>query len=92
MTINKFPLEVVCTDGIVFQEDVESVYLRGTEGEFELLPYHYPLVASLGSGNIEIAGKDPVVIRSGVVMFKDNQCTIIAEMDSEFKKILKGWS
>ncbi len=91
MSKNKFPLEIVCTEGIVFQEDVESVYLYGTEGEFELLPYHFPLVASLAPSEINIAGNDPLPIQSGVVMFTDNQCTIMAEMPAGFKKLKKAW-
>ena len=68
----KFPLEIVCAEGVLFQEEVESVYLFGDEGEFELLPFHYPLVASLASSKINIAGYDPVPIQSGVVMFNNN--------------------
>ncbi len=87
----KFPLEVVSTVGIIFQEDVESVYLFGAEGEFELLPYHFPLVASLVSSEIVIQGYDSLPIQSGVVMFRDNQCTVIAEMQTGFKKLKKAW-
>ena len=91
MSKSKFPLEVVSTNGIIFQEDVESVYLFGTEGEFELLPYHFPLVASLAPSEIKIEGNDPLPIQSGVVMFADNRCTIVAEMQTGFKGLKKAW-
>ena len=91
MSKNKFPLEVVSTEGIVFQDDVESVYLYGTEGEFELLPYHFPIVASLTQSEINIEGNDPLPIQSGVVMFSDNRCTIMAEMPAGFKNFKKAW-
>lgn len=91
MKKNMFPLEVVCTEGILFQEDVESVYLYGAEGEFELLPYHYPLVAALTPGEINIAGKSSLPIKSGIVMFEDNRCTIIAEIDAKSSLQVKGW-
>lgn len=86
-----FLLEVFSLKGLVFSEHVESVYLSGTEGEFELLPYHYPLMASLDQGDIIIKGYDPLPIRLGVVMFRDNQCTIIVEMQTGFKKFKKDW-
>ena len=88
----KFPLEIVCAEGVLFQEEVESVYLFGDEGEFELLPFHYPLVASLASSKINIAGYDPVPIQSGVVMFNNNECTVIVEVPRGGAKIVKVWT
>lgn len=64
---------------LLFDGDVKSVYLRGDEGEFELLPYHYPLMAALPEGVVKIREHDPIPIRSGVVMFNENRCTIICE-------------
>lgn len=90
--INKFPLKVVTTKGIVYQGDVEGVYLFGSEGEFELLPYHYALVASLIRSEIHIAGDEALPIESGVVMFRDNKCTIVAEMQRGYAKPIQKWT
>lgn len=92
MPKNTFELIVMNLRGLIFEEQVESVYLSGTEGEFELLPFHYPLLASLGTGDIRIAGHDSLPIRLGVVMFRDNQCTILAEMQPSYTKLKKEWS
>lgn len=92
MAKNKFPLQVVSTAGIVFQGDVGSVYLRGTDGEFELLPYHAPLLASLAAGEVSIEGNEPLPVRGGVVMFRDNECTIVAEMQKGFNREIKAWT
>ena len=89
---NTFPLEIVSTDGILFEGHVESVYLFGEEGEFELLPFHYPLVASLVRSEINIAGHQPVPIQSGVVLFKDNECKMIVEVSPGSVQIKKRWS
>lgn len=74
-----FRLQVVSLKSLLFDGDVRSVYLRGDEGEFELLPYHYPLMAALPEGKIKIMDHDSIPIRSGVVMFNENRCTIICE-------------
>lgn len=91
MAANKLSLRVVCAAGVVFHEDVESVYLRGTDGEFELLPYHAPMVASLAESDINIAGRNTLPVKGGVVMFRDNACTIVAEMQNGFNQEIKAW-
>jgi len=91
MSKNTFRLTVASLRGVVFQEQVESVYLFGAEGEFELLPYHYPLMASLVPGRIQIAFHESLPIRTGVVMFKENECTIVAEMENSYTQIQEGW-
>lgn len=92
MSKNVFKLEVLSLKGLIFEEDVNSVYLFGVEGEFELLPYHYPLLAAIGESEIQIKGFDPLPVRLGVVMFRDNQCTIIAEMAEGYDKMKKAWN
>ena len=89
---NTFPLEIVSVEGVLFQDEVESVYLFGAEGEFELLPFHYPLVASLVTSEINIAGNEPLPIQSGVVMFNNNECKVIVEVPRGSAKVVKAWS
>lgn len=77
--------------GLAFDEMVESVYLSGDEGEFELLAFHYPLVASIPEGEIRIAGYGAIPILVGVVSFKGNRCRIIAEVAPDFKDYKQLW-
>ena len=63
----------------LFDGEVESVYLFGDEGEYELLPFHYPLLGALPEGEIKVAGHEGIPIRAGVVSFMDNQCSIVIE-------------
>ena len=76
-----FPLQIVSLKGVVFEDHVESVYLSGSEGEFEILPFHRSLLAGLPEGEIKIAHHDSVPIKVGIVMFKDNKCIIVVEAD-----------
>ena len=86
-----FRLLVVSLKGILFDDQVESVYLRGDEGEFELLAFHYPLLASLPESDIQIAHHDPIPIRVGVVMFNQNTCTVVIEEGSHTVVEYKPW-
>ena len=40
-----FNLQVMSAKGLAFDDMIESIYLTGDEGEFELLPFHHPLMA-----------------------------------------------
>ena len=74
-----FRLQIVSLEKMIFDADVKSVYLFGDEGEYELLPFHYSLMGALPAGEIKIEGHESVPIKSGVVLFKDNRCTIVTE-------------
>ena len=77
--MNGFHLRVVSVVRTLFNDQVESVFLLGDEGEFELLAHHYPLMGALTEGEIKIAGHEGIPIKSGVLSFIDNQCSIIIE-------------
>lgn len=74
-----FRLRVMSLIRTLYDGDVEAVYLFGDEGEYELLPFHYPLLGALPEGEIRVSGHESIPIRAGVVSFMDNQCTIIIE-------------
>ena len=52
--MEKLSLEVITPSGKVFGEEVISVTLPGSEGEFGVLPGHASLVSLLSSGVIDI--------------------------------------
>ncbi len=86
-----FRLQVLSMKGLIFEEAVESVYLSGSQGEFELLAFHYPLLAALPQGDIKIAHHENISIQVGVMMFKDNECTILVELDPKCTVMKKAW-
>lgn len=87
----RFKLTVVSLKGLAFDDMVESVYLTGEEGEFELLAYHHPLVAAIPQGEIKISGNDPIPIVVGIVSFRQNKCNIIAQVDPKYKGYKEMW-
>ena len=82
-----FRLQVLSLVRMLYDAQVESVYLAGDEGEFELLPYHYPLLGALPEGEIKIAGQQGIPLRAGVVMFENNKCTIVIEEQSQEEQL-----
>jgi F-type H+-transporting ATPase subunit epsilon len=47
-------LEIVTPDGQIFADDIKTVTLPGSEGEFGVLPHHASLVSLLKAGIIDI--------------------------------------
>ena len=66
-------------EALLYQNEVESAFFTGDKGEFELLPYHYPLLSVLSKGNIILNWKEAVPIKFGIVKFFANDCIVLVE-------------
>ncbi len=84
-----FKLTVMTPDALVYENEVESVFLTGDQGEYELLPYHFPVLGILQPGNIIIDWKESIPIKSGIVRFFANDCIILIEPQPRERKIVK---
>ncbi len=75
--------EIITPSGLIFSDDIVSVTLPGSEGEFGVLPNHASLVSLLSSGVIEIEKEDKkkelVAINWGHVKVDEGKVTILAE-------------
>lgn len=78
-------LEILTPERKLFSGDVYGVQLPGTDGMFEVLEKHAPLVAALRSGRLKIL-KDRTAsntahynIRSGFVEVLNNRVTVLVE-------------
>ena len=76
-------LEIVTPIGQIFANDVKSVTLPWSEGEFGVLPHHASLVTLLQAGVIDIELKDGnhdvVAINWGHVKVDENSVTVLAD-------------
>ena len=88
-------IEIVSPEKTIFTGDVNSVYLPGTDGFFQILNNHAPIVSTLKKGTIKLSGKfeDDVsenlnlegvnkaslAIESGVVEMKSNKLIILVD-------------
>ena len=50
-------LEIVSPEKILLTADVESVIVPGTDGSFQMLDNHAPIVSTLISGTVKISGE-----------------------------------
>ncbi|TDE08836.1 ATP synthase F1 subunit epsilon [Dyadobacter psychrotolerans] len=75
-------LEIITPDKKVFAGEADAVTLPGTEGQFQVLNRHAPLVSTLGKGNVvvDVSGvKQTYVIDGGVVEVLNNRVLVLAE-------------
>ncbi len=91
-------LEIVTPDGQIFANDVKSVTLPGSEGEFGVLPHHASLVSLLKTGVIDIEltdGEHEIVAidwghaevdEEKVTILADGAVAIVGKDDSEIAK------
>ena len=81
--MGKLHLEIVTPQGQIFNDDVSSVVLPGSEGEFGVLPNHAPLISLLKAGIIDIEDKhkkhDVVAINWGYAKIDEGKVVILAD-------------
>ena len=81
--MDKLHLEIVTPDGLIFSNEVKSVVLPGSEGEFGVLPGHASLVSLLSAGLVDIESEDNahdiVAINWGYVKIDEGKAVILAD-------------
>jgi F-type H+-transporting ATPase subunit epsilon len=79
--VGTFKLSVMNPDKMIFEGNVTTLFLSGNEGEFELLPFHYPVLSLLKKGEVVIDWKYSIAIKRGLIKFFKNDCVIMVELD-----------
>ena len=79
MAKNNFRCVILSPKNLIFEDEITSLYIIGDRTEYELLPYHYPLIGLVQGGDIIIDWKRKIPIRSGILRFFANECTILVE-------------
>lgn len=76
-------LEITTPDKQIFSGDVDLVQLPGSDGLFEILHNHAPMIAALGKGRAKVQTSDGkqqfFEIKGGVCEVRDNKITVLAE-------------
>ena len=75
-------LDIITPDKKVYNGEATAVTLPGTEGQFQVLNRHAPLVSTLGQGDVVVdnAGvKQTYKIDGGVVEVLNNKVLVLAE-------------
>lgn len=86
----KLHLKIITHERVVFDEDVDEIYSKGTQGEFGILPNHIPFMSALEIGVTKIIqGGKPVFFTTmgGVFQLKDNEAVILTQTAEKAEEI-----
>ncbi len=76
-------LEIITPEKKVFQGEVNSVQLPGTNGKFEVLNNHAPIISTLTKGLvrvIDVNNKTELFeINGGIIEMQNNSIIVLAE-------------
>ncbi|OFX24485.1 MAG: ATP synthase F1 subunit epsilon [Bacteroidetes bacterium GWA2_31_9] len=76
-------IEIITPDTKIYSGEVSLVQLPGTNGSFEILNNHAPIISTLGKGKIKIVDAEKATqffeIKSGVVEVMKNKIIVLAE-------------
>ena len=76
-------LDIITPEKKMFNGEVTSVKLPGTNGEFEILNNHAPIVSTLCAGKIRVIDIDKNTekfdIKGGVIEMQNNKIIVLAE-------------
>ena len=76
-------VEIITPDVKLFEGEVKSIKLPGSNGGFEILNNHAPIISTLTAGKISIApnnGKEEFFeIKGGVIEMQNNKIIVLAD-------------
>ena len=78
----KMKLEIITPEKNIFEGEADLVQLPGSDGLFEILRNHAPMIASLGKGKVKIGNNNDfkfIEINGGVVEVLNNRILVLAE-------------
>lgn len=75
-------LKIITHERVVFDEDVNEIYTKTTNGEIGILKNHVPIMAALDIGVTKAVKEEDVkyfTTMGGVLQFKDNEALILTD-------------
>jgi F-type H+-transporting ATPase subunit epsilon len=75
-------LEILTPEKKIFEGDVVSITFPGSDGSFQVLDHHAPLMSLLNQGVVEYKSKESVkqlTITGGVVEVLKNKVVLLAD-------------
>ncbi|MFT6866142.1 MAG: F-type H+-transporting ATPase subunit epsilon [Cyclobacteriaceae bacterium] len=79
-------LEIVTPDEKIFEGEVQSATFPGSDGTFQVLDNHAPLISTLGKGDIKMEKEVDkrtewitFIVDGGIVEILNNKVTVLAE-------------
>lgn len=76
-------IEIITPDKKIFSGEVSLAQFPGTDGSFEILNNHAPIISTLSKGKIKVIDSEKHTqyfeIKSGVVEVQKNKIIVLAE-------------
>ena len=76
-------LNIITPEDTLYEGKVKSVQLQGTDGKFQLLNNHAPIISALAKGKIKITDNNDQTIEyeinGGLVEMSKNKIQILAQ-------------
>ena len=86
----KLHLKITTHEKVVFDEDVDEIYAKGTQGEFGILPGHIPFMSALDIGvtKVVVGGTTEFfTTMGGVFQLTGNQALILTQAAEKAEEI-----
>lgn len=83
--LGDFKCIILSPRALIYENEIQSVFLTGDKGEYELLAYHYPLLGVLKKSDVVINWKERIPINGGVIRFFANECIIMVEEEIQLE-------
>ena len=76
-------LDILTPEKLLYEGEIRSVKLPGTNGEFEILNNHAPIISTLSKGEICVTNtnndKQKFNINGGVIEMQNNKIIVLAD-------------
>ena len=76
-------LDILTPEKLLFEGEIKSIKLPGTNGEFEILNNHAPIISTLSKGEICVTNtnndKEKFNINGGVIEMQNNKIIVLAD-------------
>ncbi len=80
---DKIHLKVITHEKIVFEDDIDELYIQTTDGRMGILKNHIPVISTLGIGVTKVV-KDKesqcIATMGGILQFAHNRATILTDI------------
>ena len=89
----KFTIEIISPDRLIFKKDVSEVVLPSFEGEIGILKDHIPLITFLRPGLIKIVEETEKIlfVEDGTVEFANNNLLILTSTAKELSDLNQNY-
>ena len=79
-------LEIITPEDKIFEGEVESASFPGTDGFFQILNNHAPMISTLGKGDVVIdqilekkREETTLIVEGGVIEVLNNKVSVLVE-------------